>query len=89
MDILATAVKTKEPLITVRTENLKERLNQLYDTVRGNSTTFCYWSRFDYLWDLKELAVLEGRSQVQIPDNWLAELERLFVSVSDFDGRSH
>lgn len=30
---------------------------------------------FEYLWDLKEKALLERRSTVEVPSNWLQELE--------------
>lgn len=76
-------------LVTVRTDHLKERLNKLYDVVRGSAGTYSYWGRFDYLWDLKELAVIEGKNAVQIPDYWLDELERVYVEFGDFDGRGH
>ena len=82
-------LRNKEQLTTVRTAHLRDRLNRLYDAVRGNVTTISCWSRFDYLWDLKELAVLEGRNDVEIPEHWLDELERAYVQVGDFSGRSH
>jgi hypothetical protein len=89
MDVPASSMRNREQLTTVRTEHLRERLNRLYDAVRGNVTTYSYWNRFDYLWDLKELAVLEGRNNVQIPEQWLDELEKIYVEVGDFAGRSH
>ena len=76
-------------LVTVPTNNLRDRLNRLYDAVRGNPRTHTMWGRFDYLWDLKELAVLEGRNSVQIPDHWLDELEKVYVEIGDFSGRGH
>ncbi len=89
MDLPGSILRTKEQLVTVRTEQLRERLNRLYNAVRGNYDTYRYWNRFDYLWDLKELAVLEGRNNVQIPDRWLDELEKIYVEVGYFAGRSH
>jgi hypothetical protein len=76
-------------LVTIPTDHLRDRLNRLYNAVRGNPRTYAIWGRFDYLWDLKELAVLEGRGSVQIPDNWLDELEQIYVEVGDVCGRGH
>ncbi len=76
-------------LVSVRTDLLKERLNRLYDVVRCNPRSHSAWGRFDYLWDLKELALLEGKGSVQIPDAWLDELEKIFVESSDIPGRGH
>lgn len=76
-------------LVTVRTDHLKERLNKLYDVVRGNPHSYSYWGRFDYLWDLKELAMLEGKKAIEIPDAWLDELERFYVEFGDVAGRGH
>lgn len=72
--------KNKENLVTVRTEQLKDRLNRVYSAVRGKSGQI---NRFDYLWDLKELAVLEKRGSVQIPDTWLDELEKVYVEAGE------
>ncbi len=89
MDLPESSFKTKEPFVTVRTQQLRERLNRLYDAVRCSGDTYSYWMRFDYLWDLKEMAVLEGRSNVDIPDSWLDELEKAYVEIGDFAGRAH
>jgi hypothetical protein len=48
-------------LVSVKTDHLRERLNKLYDVVRGNPKTYSYWGRFDYLWDLKEFGDIQGR----------------------------
>jgi hypothetical protein len=76
-------------MITLPTDQLRDRLNRIYQAVRGNSRTLAVWGRFDYLWDLKELAVLEGRNCVQVPDLWLEELERMYVELGDVSGRGH
>lgn len=78
---------SRSNLISVPTVQLRDRLNRLYAAVRDNPKTLA--GRFDYLWDLKELAVLEGKGSVQIPDMWLDELERMFVESADTTGRSH
>ncbi|MBX9685924.1 MAG: hypothetical protein K2X27_04430 [Candidatus Obscuribacterales bacterium] len=64
-----------EKLVSVRTSDLKERLNRLYKGMRGSSARKTDSGRFDYLWDLKELALMEGRSSVDVPETWLEEIE--------------
>ena len=76
-------------MVSVPTDQLRDRLNRIYDAVRGNPRSYNTWGRFDYLWDLKELAVLEGRNCVQVPNLWLEELERIFVEMGDAGGRGH
>ena len=65
-------------LVNVQTAELKEKLNRLYARMREATLP----SRpdpehFDTLWDLKELALLERRQSVDVPENWLAETEDL------------
>jgi hypothetical protein len=79
----------KAPLVRLQTNDLRQRLNRIYDTVRGNSHSHSVFSRFDYLWDLKELAVLEGRAAVEVPESWLEELERLYIECGQIRGRHH
>lgn len=79
----------KSILVRLQTDSLKERLNRIYDTVRGRTHNQSVFSRFDYLWDLKELAVLEGRSAVDVPENWLEELERIYIESGNMSGRRH
>ena len=85
----SSGTRQKDQLISMRTEHLRDRLNRLYDAVRANARSNNYWCRFDYLWDLKELAVLEGRNAVWIPENWLEELENAYVEIGDFSGRGN
>src|SRR5207245_2858285 len=68
-------------LITVSTENLRQRLNGMYDAMRSGNRFSSNAGLFEYLWDLKELALLEGRGTVQVPTTWLDELEQEFVSL--------
>lgn len=75
-------------LTSLPTAQLRDRLNRIYDFMRGNRSDSCL-NRFDYLWDLKELAVSEGRNTVQIPDTWLEELERVVIDSSNGYGRAH
>ncbi len=88
MDVSSSSRQNMQ-LVTVRTDHLRERLNKLYAVVRGNPGTHSYWGRFDYLWDLKELAMMEGKNAVEIPDAWLAELEQVYVEFGDYAGRGH
>ena len=72
-------------LVTVNTRSLKEPLNKLYDTRRHNTTLFPNDGLFEYLWDLKEMALMEGKSSVEVPGNWLEELE----ASTSASSRSH
>ena len=64
-----------EKLVSVRTAELKERLNRLYTGLRSGGRKGDM-GRFDYLWDLKELALMEGRPSVEVPETWLEEIEK-------------
>jgi hypothetical protein len=62
-----------EQLVIVETQALKERLNRLYQArVEAKS--------FDHLWDLKELALLEGKISIEVPKPWLDELDGALAS---------
>jgi hypothetical protein len=70
-----------EKLVTVTTDILKDRLNRVYNrlhtaTDMRSSKSFSQEGLFEYLWDLKEVALLEGKSSVELPKNWLDELEQ-------------
>lgn len=66
-------------IITVSTDTLKDRLNQMYRVMRHHSPAPASAGLFEYLWDLKESALLQGRDSVQVPTNWLDELETDFM----------
>jgi hypothetical protein len=68
-------------LITVSTETLRQRLNGMYDAMRNNNRFTANAGLFEYLWDLKELALLEGRGSVQVPTTWLDQLEQEFITM--------
>jgi hypothetical protein len=68
-------------LVTVSTETLRQRLNGMYDAMRCNNRFSTNAGLFEYLWDLKELALLEGRGSVQVPTSWLDQLEQEFISM--------
>ena len=80
---------SRSNLVSIPTDHLRDRLNRIFVAVRGNPRSHSHWGRFDYLWDLKEVAVLEKRNSVQIPDTWLDELERVYVEIGDVCGRGH
>ncbi len=65
-------------LVTVSTSTLKDRLNRLYDTRKGHPKTISQSGLFEYLWDLKELALMERKSSVEVPSTWLEELEESY-----------
>ncbi len=70
-----------EKLVTVTTDMLKDRLNRVYNrlhtgTDMRRAKSLSQEGLFEYLWDLKEVALLEGKSSVELPKNWLDELEQ-------------
>ncbi len=68
-------------LVRVQTSELKDKLNNLYSRMRvaanSNSPTRANLGHFDSLWDLKELALLEHRQSVDVPETWLRETDQL------------
>ncbi|MBK9146054.1 MAG: hypothetical protein IPM23_26610 [Candidatus Melainabacteria bacterium] len=62
-------------LVEIQVSTLKERLNKFYDSRRRNQTADSQDGLFEYLWDLKELALMEGRASVEVPSAWLEELD--------------
>jgi hypothetical protein len=60
---------------TIRTSVLKEKLNSFYETNRLLLHRLPEKEHFDYLWDLKERAILEGKKTVEVPEEWMAELD--------------
>ena len=75
--------KSDKELVSVETDVLKERLNKLYQSRRGHghrldskaASATAFEGMFEYLWDLKEKALLERRPSVEVPRNWLDQLE--------------
>jgi hypothetical protein len=72
--------KSDKELISVETDILKERLNKLYQSRRGQGHRLdmpgASEGLFEYLWDLKEKALLDRRPKVEVPRNWLDQLEQ-------------
>ncbi len=65
-------------VVSVSTDALKDKLNRVYQGRRGQgnlSADTLNPGLFDYLWDLKEKALMERRSSVEVPGNWLDELQ--------------
>jgi len=72
--------RSNKELVSVETDVLKERLNKLYQSRRalGHRLDMPGASEglFDLLWDLKEKALLDRRAKVDVPHNWLDQLEQ-------------
>ncbi len=60
-----------DSLVTIETSTLRDRLNQVYKSRH----LLAHSPEFDSLWDLKEKALLEKRSTVEVPDTWLNEIQ--------------
>ncbi len=70
-----------EKLVTMTTDLLKDRLNRVYSRLHNthgprDAKIQSQEGLFEYLWDLKEVALLEGKASVELPKNWLDELEQ-------------
>ena len=69
--------KQTSKIVSVSTDTLKEQLNKAYDGRGHNSKLMTNDQRqglFEYLWDLKEKALMEHSKSVEVPSNWLEEL---------------
>jgi hypothetical protein len=72
---------TEKQLVSVEVEALKEKLNHVYQVgmlmghKNGRSGSLDS-GLFTYLWDLKEKAIVEHKAQVDVPTNWLEELDQ-------------
>ena len=64
------AVKNPK-FVTVKVDALRDRLNQLYNS----RLTLPNEGLFEYLWDLKEQALMEGATSVDVPVTWIEDLE--------------
>ena len=73
-----TSEKETKELVKVEVSSLKNRLNHLYQTRKDNRAILSHDGLFEYLWDLKELALIEGKSSVEVPSSWLEELDTSF-----------
>lgn len=69
-------------MVTITTVTLKERLNRIYEW-RRNKRNF---NSFEHLWDVKELALLEGKTSVEVPKTWLDELDAVLSGGATLRG---
>lgn len=71
-------------VVRIETVTLKQKLNDLYKCVRAQNSldSQLAWTtgKFAYLWDIKELALVEQQATVEIPYMWLEELECQLVA---------
>lgn len=68
---------TKSHMIAIGTDELKDKLNKAYCErfQKDRSRQKLSDGLFNYLWDLKEKALMEHQAQVEIPDTMLDELD--------------
>ena len=59
---------------TICVRALQDKLNLLYRRTRGKQGAG-QPRHLEYLWDLKEMALIDGKSTVEVPKEWLLELE--------------
>lgn len=67
-----------EKMVTMETNLFKDRLNRVYDRMRhgSQSRSLSQNEFFEYLWDLKETALVEGKPSLELPQTWLEKLEQ-------------
>lgn len=82
-----TGIVTNETeLVTVDLATLQNNLNKLFASKNRRQLSRIYQDDFDYLWDLKELALLEKKQLVEVPGTWLSEMD---LALRDLNERSH
>ena len=67
-----------EAMISVETSQLKEKLNRMFTAMHGSHANRSAGGIFDRLWDMKEMAILEGKKTVELPGHWLNELDAAY-----------
>lgn len=67
----------QKSIISIETTSLKKRLNDAFVTLHGKGGHAKHDPNFDRLWDLKESAILEGKKTVELPGQWLTELDEI------------
>jgi hypothetical protein len=67
----------KDKTVRIATSQLKQKLNAMYvrKHVKKNGTLEPAFEKFNDLWDLKELALLERRESVDVPESWVAQMD--------------
>ncbi|MCW5824646.1 MAG: hypothetical protein KIT34_17745 [Cyanobacteria bacterium TGS_CYA1] len=73
-------------LVKVDIATLQDNLNKLFARQNRRKMSKLYQDDFDYLWDLKELALLEKKQLVEVPGTWLSEMD---LALRDLNERSH
>ncbi len=82
-----TGIVTNETeLVKVDLATLQNNLNKLFASKNRRQLSRIYQDDFDYLWDLKELALLEKKQLVEVPGTWLSEMD---LALRDLNERSH
>lgn len=81
--------KDASKVVSVGLDKLKEQLNVLYKMRKNSPCQQPDSGLFDHLWDLKELAILEGKSSVEVPKTWLDELNEAIVQLPQTGLRTH
>ncbi|CAN5341076.1 hypothetical protein BH10CYA1_BH10CYA1_16270 [soil metagenome] len=73
-----------EKMVTMKTDLFKDRLNRVYERLRhgSQSRNLAESELFEYLWDLKETALMEGKRSLELPQTWLEKLEQEEATVS-------
>jgi hypothetical protein len=79
--VMGTAKKKDgKEMVSVETDLLRDRLNKLYQNRRSQGHRLdmpgASEGLFEYLWDLKEKALMDRRAKVDVPRNWLDQLEQ-------------
>jgi hypothetical protein len=67
----------RQPMKTISVGSLKDKLNSFYSQAKMLNRPHGQSEHFDYLWDLKEMALIEGKDSIEVPEEWLLELDQL------------
>lgn len=73
----------EQELVRVEVQALQEKLNRIFERANRKELNKIYQDDFDYLWDVKELALLEKKNQVEVPGTWLSELEMAIATLNE------
>lgn len=76
---MASTQNSEKKMITIETAALKQRLNNAFVHLHGKGKHGFIKDdpNFDRLWDLKESAILEGKNTVELPGQWLNQLDEI------------
>lgn len=76
----AKSTSESKTMKTIGVRTLQDKLNSLYYRTRGKHQTAGQPRHMEYLWDLKEMALIAGKTRVEVPKEWLIELEQCEAS---------